>query len=135
LAQLGAAPPVSRARLIVEHLRGQFAHVLRIPDGELDVNAPLNSLGLDSLMGLELRNHIESTFGLRVPATLLWTYPTLAALADQVAVELFPGTIDGASLSPVAIAAQTEPEAAQLDDDQLFAMLDDELALVRKQGV
>ena len=132
LAQLGAAPPASRAQLIAEHLRAQVAHVLRIPAAELDASAPLNSLGLDSLMALELRNHIESTFGLRVPVTLLWTYPTLATLCAHLAGELFSASAAGAALPPVAV--QMEPEAAPLDDSQLFAMLDDELALARKPG-
>ena len=136
LARLAAAPTGGRAALIAEQLRGQAARVLRIPAAELDANAPLTSLGLDSLMGLELRNHLESTFGLRVPATILWTYPTLTALCEHLAGTLFPAA--GGPTAPnaeVAEAAKTDPEAALLDDSQLLALLDDELALARKHGV
>ena len=136
LTRLAAAPAAGRAALIAEQLRGQAARVLRIPAAELDANAPLTSLGLDSLMGLELRNHIESTFGLRVPATLLWTYPTLTALCEHMAGALFPAAADGTTtqIAAVAPAVEAAPAEAQLDDTELLALLDDELALARKQG-
>jgi acyl carrier protein len=134
LGRLRAAPPAARAGLIAEHLRRQVAHVLRISEAEIDENAPLTSLGLDSLMGLELRNYVESTFGLRVPATLLWTYPTLSALCAYMAPELGSTPAPTPELKSVEQATKTEAEAAPLDDSQLFALLDDELALARKHG-
>ena len=47
----------------------------------LDPRTPLRDLGLDSLMTLELRNRLEADYGLRLSATLVWNYPTIAALA------------------------------------------------------
>jgi epothilone polyketide synthase D len=136
LAKLREAPAEARSAMLTEHLRGQVAHVLRIPSAELDASAPLTSLGLDSLMGLELRNHIESALGLRVPATLLWTYPTLSALCEHMAGAIFPPPADGAPTSGTAVAqgAETEQAAEPLGDRELIALLDDELALARKHG-
>jgi NADPH:quinone reductase-like Zn-dependent oxidoreductase/acyl carrier protein len=135
LARLGAAPAAARAALIAEYLRAQVAQVLRTPEAELDVSAPLTSLGLDSLMGLELRNHIESALGLRLSATLLWTYPTLAALCQHISVELFPAAeVAAPPSSEVDLATGSELETAPLDDSQLLTLLDDELALARKSG-
>jgi polyketide synthase 12/epothilone polyketide synthase D len=85
LDRLATAEPGARVALLEEALRAQVSQVLRIPEGKLDLDAPLTSLGMDSLMGLELRNRIEATFGITVPATLLWTYPTVAALSVYLA--------------------------------------------------
>jgi len=82
--RLADARPEERARLLETILQAQACQVLRVPAAELDVHAPLTSLGLDSLMGLELRNRVEQTLGVKVPATLLWTYPTVSALAAHL---------------------------------------------------
>jgi epothilone polyketide synthase D len=82
--KLAEAAPEKRAALIEEILSKLVTQVLRIPQGKLAVKEPLTGLGMDSLMGLELRNRIEATLGVTVPATLLWTYPTVAALSQHL---------------------------------------------------
>ncbi|WAS96618.1 type I polyketide synthase [Nannocystis punicea] len=115
-AQVLAAEPSMRAGLMLLAIRGHAAHVLRIAEAALDVQAPLTSLGMDSLMGLELRNRIEVALGIRSPATLLWTYPTVAALSEHLLAEL------GAP-SP-APAEELSREAAQrLIDEEFDALL------------
>ena len=47
----------------------------------MDPQTPFKSLGLDSLMSIELRNRLEATTGLRLSPTLLWTYGTPSSLA------------------------------------------------------
>jgi phthiocerol/phenolphthiocerol synthesis type-I polyketide synthase C len=44
----------------------------------------MESLGLDSLMGLELRNRLETTLGITLPVALVWAYPTISALAGAL---------------------------------------------------
>ena len=49
---------------------------------------PLNELGLDSLMAVELRNVLGRRVGRTLPATLLFDYPTIEALSDISAERL-----------------------------------------------
>jgi acyl carrier protein len=51
---------------------------------KIRVDAPLRGFGIDSLMGLELRNRLEKALGFRLPATVMWSSPTIAALVDKL---------------------------------------------------
>ena len=44
----------------------------------------MESLGLDSLMALELRNRLEATLDITLPIALVWAYPTISALAGAL---------------------------------------------------
>ncbi|NMO16394.1 SDR family NAD(P)-dependent oxidoreductase [Pyxidicoccus fallax] len=101
LQRLAAAEPEARVELLHDVLRAQVARVLRLPEARVDVDAPLRSLGMDSLMGLELRNRIEATLDVATPAALGWSYPTVRAITRWL--------LDEAGL--VKVDANGEPEA------------------------
>ncbi|WAS96619.1 type I polyketide synthase [Nannocystis punicea] len=126
-AQLLRAGPEARVALLLERLRDEAARVLRLPAGELAVETPLTALGMDSLMGLELRNRIEATLGLRIPATLLWIYPTVTALAEHLA-----GLLAGPEATTTTRATPVEERApAPAEEDDLMALLDASLVRAR----
>jgi polyketide synthase 12/epothilone polyketide synthase D len=93
LERLAAAEPGARAALLETLLRAQASQVLRIPEDKLDVDVPLTNLGMDSLMGLELRNRIEAALGVAVPAALGWTYPTVAAMTRWLLDKALAGSL------------------------------------------
>jgi acyl transferase domain-containing protein/acyl carrier protein len=92
--------PLRQSRL-ESHLQERVAQVLRLPSARVDVHRPLKTLGLDSLMALELRNRLEADLGLSLSATFVFNYPTVSVLAPYLAERMgIPLTAAGAPEGP-----------------------------------
>jgi phthiocerol/phenolphthiocerol synthesis type-I polyketide synthase C len=128
---LRAAPASARVGMLREHLTARVARILRLEPARVDAEAPLKSLGLDSLMTLELRNRLEADFGLRLSATLVWNYPTIVALAGHIA-EALDLVSDPATMEPVPAVDQAAPQTEGLSRQQVGTLLDEELARVNR---
>lgn len=77
--------------------------VLKLRPEDFDPNRPLGDLGLNSLMGIELRNALEKSVGRPLPATLAWTYPTASKIIDFLCAS--PHNAQTQTPAPVAEAA------------------------------
>jgi acyl transferase domain-containing protein/NADPH:quinone reductase-like Zn-dependent oxidoreductase/acyl carrier protein len=125
LERLAAAKPEARPLLVEGIARDQVALVLRIPSEKIGRDVPLSSLGMDSLMGLELRNRLEAVLGIRLPAGALWTYPTLAALSSRLASN---GEDEAKSIQPPAAAPAADDrvtkEVADMASGDLLSFMD-----------
>jgi pimaricinolide synthase PimS2 len=120
-AALRAAPPRERRTQLATYVREQLGHVLRVDPAQLDDALPFTRLGVDSLMGLELKNRLESGLGLGLQATLLWTYPTIDQLAEYLSQQL-----GGAAPPAPPVAARTAaPHTLRMAD--LDRLTDSEL--------
>jgi NAD(P)-dependent dehydrogenase (short-subunit alcohol dehydrogenase family) len=89
--QLQGAPPNQRRKMLLAHVRVQALKVLGLGSAEeIDVRQPLNELGLDSLMAVELRNLLGAGLGgeKSLPATLVFDHPSIAELTDYLAQEV-----------------------------------------------
>jgi NADPH:quinone reductase-like Zn-dependent oxidoreductase/short-subunit dehydrogenase/acyl carrier protein len=93
LAQrLSAQTPEQQLHTITTLVVAATAAVLAHPDpGALDPERPFKDLGIDSLSALELRNTLASQTGLVLPTTLVFDYPTPAAVAQHL-LTLLAGT-------------------------------------------
>src|SRR6185436_17051136 len=82
--RLAAAEPGERATLVEDFIVAQVGEVFGLADTKLDRRAPLTSLGLDSLMTVELVNRMESLAGIRIPMATLFGGPSVEELARTV---------------------------------------------------
>jgi acyl carrier protein len=73
-----------RLPLLRELLTSELARVLRLGAAKIDPRTDFALLGLDSLMGLELRSRLESALRVLVPAITLWANPSVDALSDEL---------------------------------------------------
>ncbi|HEY2502020.1 MAG TPA: SDR family NAD(P)-dependent oxidoreductase [Mycobacterium sp.] len=79
---LRRAGPQERRRLLQSYLRDQVAGKLGLTPSRLDIQLPLNQLGVDSLIAVELRAQIERDLGIVVPVVQLLDGPSVSGLAD-----------------------------------------------------
>lgn len=84
-AGLAELPVAERRAAFETAVREITAQVVKLPARRIDLDTPLRSLGIDSLMSLELRNRLEAAFGVELSATLIWNYPTVRDVAPFLA--------------------------------------------------
>jgi NADPH:quinone reductase-like Zn-dependent oxidoreductase/NADP-dependent 3-hydroxy acid dehydrogenase YdfG len=126
--QLEQTPEDGRPRVVLDFVRTQALRILGLPAAHpLGVRQPLNELGLDSLMAVELRNSLASSLGRQMPATLLFDYPTVEALSRYLQDELLGRQVVTAPQPEVSVE-----RIAQMSEDEVERQLAARMAKGRK---
>ena len=77
---------------MLDVVRTHVARVLGHGDAQaVDPARPFLDLGFNSLMAVELRDELSTAVGLRLPATLVFEFPTPAALTRHLLAVLTAG--------------------------------------------
>jgi NAD(P)-dependent dehydrogenase (short-subunit alcohol dehydrogenase family) len=89
--RIAEAPERRRREIIRDVVRDLAARVLGLPAADVPDSVALSELGLDSLMAVELRNLVVVAAGAEtaIPATLVYDYPSIDAIADHLADGVF----------------------------------------------
>ncbi|MEU4895678.1 type I polyketide synthase [Streptomyces sp. NPDC021722] len=127
---LSAAPPGERGGVPLTMVRTLAARVLGHAEeaSEIDGDAVLADLGLDSLAAVDLRNELAAWTGLALPPTLLFDFPTPRALATEL-TRRYAAEAPPAGATPDGPAADVEagggpkigPEASGSPDARVWA--------------
>jgi acyl carrier protein len=108
-----------RDQLLVDEVCGQVAVVLgHYSVADIERDRAFTELGFDSLTAVELRNRLNAVTEIRLPATVVFDYPTVTDLAGYLRDLLAP-----AETTPVETV---DTEVADATADELFDLIDKE---------
>ncbi|WP_131626788.1 type I polyketide synthase, partial [Parafrankia sp. BMG5.11] len=110
--RLLALSAAERNRMVLDLVRGHVATILGHDTlSSVDETRGFLDAGVDSLTAVELRNRLSAATGLQLPATLVFDYPTPAALAQYVVLQVLGTTAAPQPAEPFTAVATTEPIA------------------------
>jgi 8-amino-7-oxononanoate synthase len=81
---MGTADAFELIRVTQSAIAKKVADLLKIPLAKVDVHCPLNTLGIDSLMAVELMSDIEKEMAIEFPVEALFLGACIADLAAHV---------------------------------------------------
>lgn len=87
--ELRDCAPEERPSLAARYVEQSTRRILRVEDGELDMQVPLLAMGFDSIMSTELANALQRDFGFEVPVVAI-----LDGISLQGVVELLCQHLD-----------------------------------------
>jgi NAD(P)-dependent dehydrogenase (short-subunit alcohol dehydrogenase family) len=84
-AKLATLPEAEHEAHVLDLVRSQVAAVLGHGSAqEIEPDRAFQEMGFDSLAAVELRNRLDAIAGLRLAATVVFDYPSSAALAERL---------------------------------------------------
>jgi acyl carrier protein len=109
-----------RPRVLCDYLRRHVSGVLQLPAARLDLDQPLNQLGFDSLMAIELKGRLEDELALVLPVDRLLRGPSVAQLAAELGERI--ATDEALLVVRGPGAAGMETATAECSDWEVFTI-------------
>jgi NADPH:quinone reductase-like Zn-dependent oxidoreductase/acyl carrier protein len=119
--KIQSAGPDEREDVIGQAVRDVVGSVLRVKPDSLRNDQPLTDLGLDSLMGVEIENLLESSVGVALPPTSLMRARTIGQIASLISEHLGGADAGATAAKPVVV------ESAPVAEVDLDALSDEEI--------
>ena len=92
--QLQPLSAAERLNLIAEYLRQEIARVVGVSASKLELDKPLNTMGIDSLMAIELKNSVESSMEVSLPIATLLKGPAIMEMAADLVEQLMSASAE-----------------------------------------
>ena len=110
LQQLAKTDPNEQGQVLQSHIRAQIAKVLGFADPEdVDTEEKFADLGMDSLMAVEFKNNLQTSFGNAISLTAAFDHPNVELLTAYISQELAESGV----LNTVAQSEKTEKAIAK----------------------
>jgi short-subunit dehydrogenase/acyl carrier protein len=128
--QFMAMAPDNRPAWLESHILTLVGNVLRLDQTQIDPHQPLNALGLDSLMAIEIKNEIENSLAVSLPLVRFLEGPDVTQLAAQVLSQLPPTTAEEENERLTGLLKQV----TELSDEEAREMLAREKEMARSES-
>jgi myxalamid-type polyketide synthase MxaD len=111
--------PLERQELIEDKLREALVKIMRMESGNLDAQQPLDTLGMDSIMAVELKNQIEESLEVTLSVVDLLQGASISNLAERILSLL--------NLEDDAKLAEMLAQIEELSSEEVALLLQDEV--------
>ena len=119
LQRLQTIPDSERQHVLVTYLQNEVAKILGLSTSELNLQKPLNTMGLDSLMAVELRNLIKTELDVDVPVVKFMEGISVASLEREISEQFKdPQSTSHTPIRTRLQAKQNQQKASAIDIDK-----------------
>jgi acyl transferase domain-containing protein/surfactin synthase thioesterase subunit len=96
-----------RSEVLQQAIAKQVSRIVKMPANKIRPTMTFKGLGVDSLMAVQLRNHIEKELSIKIPVGMFWAHPTIQDYSSYLLSLL---TANG---TPVEKTGKKEPKATR----------------------
>ena len=125
LQQLSTVEPAERSPLLASHLQEMIARILHFDASQLSGHEVLTSLGMDSMMAIEVKNHIAGRLKVDISVLELLQGITVVQLATRILSSFEPDRRDSAlHLSAASTNEVSSPSQAIASMEELQQLVE-----------
>ena len=114
----------SATHLIKQVIKQNISIITKIPVPKIKEDDTFKSIGIDSLMALQLKNKLQTIYSLSLNVSSVWAHPTVEKYATFIAEELkLPEKYQSAADKPLLEENNSEDSVKKLSLDELMKEL------------